>query len=331
MNDLISVIIPTYNRGKLITKSIKSVLNQTYQNIEVIIVDDGSIDNTETVVKKIKDKRVKYYKYQNNKGACYARNYGIKKAKGKYIAFQDSDDIYHEDKLEKQILNMKKNNSDLDFCKICINDQNGHLIVPRDETLGLIFQNKYMEALSTGNFISTQAMLYKKSCLEKLLFDNELPRLQDYDIALRTANSYKISFTNEVLVELYRHGDNISCNHEKLEEALFLYSLKEIEPKKIKYEVVKNIYKEILREFSYELNMEYKNQETNYIKNIEKLTNQIHEEQSKNENLINKINDANSTIFDLNNRINELQLLYDNIRYSKRWNFINKLMKIFGK
>lgn len=129
-NEKISVVIPTYNRAKTINKSIKSVLNQTYTNIEVIVVDDCSTDNTETIIKKIKDKRVKYYKLDCNKGACFARNYGIKKATGNYIAFQDSDDIFEKNKLEKQYENIKKNKSDLNFCRIKLHANNFILFVP---------------------------------------------------------------------------------------------------------------------------------------------------------------------------------------------------------
>lgn len=117
-NPKISVIIPTYNREKLIERSIKSVLNQTYKNIEVIVVDDCSNDNTKSIVNSIKDDRLIYIKLSKNKGACYARNKGIEAASGKYIAFNDSDDVFYKNKLEKQLKNLLNNNSDLDFCKM---------------------------------------------------------------------------------------------------------------------------------------------------------------------------------------------------------------------
>ena len=90
----VSVIIPTYNRAYLIDRSIQSVLNQTYQDFELIVVDDGSTDNTEDIIRQFqeKDKRIKYIKYDKNKGGSAARNTGIKNSVRKYIAFQDSDD-----------------------------------------------------------------------------------------------------------------------------------------------------------------------------------------------------------------------------------------------
>ena len=84
---MVSVIIPTYNRGSLIGRAIVSVLNQTYKDIEVLVIDDASTDYTETVVDSIKDERLHYYKLEKNGGACRARNVGISKAQGEYIAF----------------------------------------------------------------------------------------------------------------------------------------------------------------------------------------------------------------------------------------------------
>ncbi len=92
-NPLISVILPTYNRGYIVERAIKSVLNQTYKNLELIIVDDGSTDNTEEIVKSIEDKRIIFLKHKKNKGASSARNTGIKNSKGEYISFIDSDDV----------------------------------------------------------------------------------------------------------------------------------------------------------------------------------------------------------------------------------------------
>ena len=88
--DKITVIIPTYNRKKLVNKAIKSVLNQTYSNIEIIVIDDCSTDNSENEIKKIKDTRIRYIKLRKRKGANYARNRGILKASGEFISFLDS-------------------------------------------------------------------------------------------------------------------------------------------------------------------------------------------------------------------------------------------------
>ena len=109
---LVSIIMPTYNCGSFIKETIESVLNQTYKNWELIIVDDCSKDDTEKAVKTIKDKRIKYHKLKTNSGAAVARTEAMKKAKGYYMAFLDSDDLWYPDKLEKQIKFMKDNNYD---------------------------------------------------------------------------------------------------------------------------------------------------------------------------------------------------------------------------
>lgn len=107
---LVSIIMPTYNCAKFIGKTIESVIAQTYENWELIIVDDCSKDNTEEVVSKYKDNRIKYYRLKNNSGAAVARTEAMKKAIGSYMAFLDSDDLWKEDKIEKQLEFMNKNN-----------------------------------------------------------------------------------------------------------------------------------------------------------------------------------------------------------------------------
>ena len=109
MNELVSIIMPSYNTADFIEKSIKSVINQTYKNWELIIVDDCSTDNTDEVVEKfLSDKRIVYIKNEKNSGAAVSRNCALREAKGKWIAFLDSDDLWHPQKLEKQIEFMEK-------------------------------------------------------------------------------------------------------------------------------------------------------------------------------------------------------------------------------
>lgn len=108
--ELVSIIMPSYNTGRFIQETINSVINQTYDNWELIIVDDCSSDNTDDIVKSINDNRVIYLKNERNNGAAISRNKALRKAKGKWIAFLDSDDLWKKDKLEKQIKFMKENN-----------------------------------------------------------------------------------------------------------------------------------------------------------------------------------------------------------------------------
>lgn len=109
MNALVSVIMPSYNTGDFIDKSIESVISQTYNNWELIIVDDCSTDKTDDVVSfYLKDTRIKYLKNDRNRGAAYSRNRALREAQGRYIAFLDSDDLWHPCKLECQLNFMEK-------------------------------------------------------------------------------------------------------------------------------------------------------------------------------------------------------------------------------
>src|SRR4030042_5052103 len=99
----VSIIIPTYNRAHLVMRAINSVLDQSFQDFEIIIVDDASRDNTEKMVSGIRDKRIFYIRHEKNRGGSAARNTGIKQARGEYIAFLDSDDEWLPEKLEKQL------------------------------------------------------------------------------------------------------------------------------------------------------------------------------------------------------------------------------------
>ena len=110
MQETVDVLLATYNGEKYIREQIESILNQTYKNIRLIISDDCSKDNTEEVVSKYKDNRIKYHRLENNSGAAVARTEAMKKARGSYMSFLDSDDLWKKDKLEKQLEFMNKNN-----------------------------------------------------------------------------------------------------------------------------------------------------------------------------------------------------------------------------
>lgn len=134
-NDLVSIITPTYNCGQYISKTIESVLTQTYGNWEMLIVDDCSKDNTKEIVSSFKDPRIIYYCLQENSGAAAARNIGLNVAKGRWIAFLDSDDIWSPNKLEKQLQFMKKNDYAFTYHEYSEIDENGN-------SLGIIVSGK---------------------------------------------------------------------------------------------------------------------------------------------------------------------------------------------
>ena len=210
--DLISVIIPTYNRAHIIKRSVESVLNQTYKNIELIIVDDGSTDNTKEIIDSINDKRIKYI-YQANQGAASARNKGIDLAEGQYIAFQDSDDVWHLDKLEKQLKVLKQNDADVIFCKVFLFGNLRKRIVPKN------FKEGFLKKDSLPVEISNATLLGKTEVFLNNKFDMEVPRLQDFELLLRIQKKYSIYCLNEALFDYYLQTDSISNKPEKLLKA----------------------------------------------------------------------------------------------------------------
>lgn len=125
MNDLVSIIMPSYNTGDFIAEAIKSVLTQTYANWELIIVDDCSTDSTDDIVAAFRDSRIFYLKNKENSGAAVSRNRALRKAKGKWIAFLDSDDLWLPRKLEHQISFMEKNNYHFSYTQYEVIDSSG--------------------------------------------------------------------------------------------------------------------------------------------------------------------------------------------------------------
>lgn len=208
---MVSVIIPSYNREKTIERAVMSVLNQTYKDLELIVVDDCSKDNTVEVLKSIKDDRLKIIRLEKNSGACVARNVGVENAQGDYIAFQDSDDEWLLDKLEKQMAIFEKVKVDLVFCAFNRFGLGEDLTYP-ELPEGIVERKVLLE----DSRISTQTLIGKKECFENVKFDPEMPRLQDYDITIRLSKKYSIYFVNEPLVNMYVQNDSISISKNKM-------------------------------------------------------------------------------------------------------------------
>ena len=118
-NNKVSIIMPSYNTAKFIGQSITTVLNQTYTILELIIVDDCSTDNTDEVVSAFTDERIRYIKNEKNSGAAVSRNRALKEATGRWIAFLDSDDLWEEDKIEKQVKFMEENGYAFSYTRYC--------------------------------------------------------------------------------------------------------------------------------------------------------------------------------------------------------------------
>ncbi len=210
---MVSVIIPTYNRAETIKRSVYSVLNQTYRDLECIVIDDGSIDNTEAVVKNIDDPRFRYYRMKENSGACAARNKGISLANGEFIAFQDSDDVWRDNKLKVQLDAISKSNADVCFCSIRRFDVNHKNSVkwPIGLEEGVVPYNTLYESPRT----STQTILAKKYVFDNFNFDEKVKKAQDYDWTLRAGEKYTFFYISDMLVDQYLQKDSITTYGEK--------------------------------------------------------------------------------------------------------------------
>lgn len=219
---MISVIIPTHNRGNRLHKSIESVLNQTYREIEIIVVSDGSTDNTEEVVKNYQKKYnfIELISVFPNKGANNARNEGIKASKGDFIAFLDDDDEWLPTKLEKQMEVFMSNEAiGLVYSEI-------NVIYAKENVKYRAFGGDTgdlsREILLNNVVGSTSSVTVKKEILSKSgYFDVELPAAQDYDLWIRICQLTEVGYASEPGVNYYNNiGENqISSNLQKYEIA----------------------------------------------------------------------------------------------------------------
>lgn len=326
MNNLVSIIMPTYNRGKLIKRAVNSVLNQTHKNIELIVVDDGSTDNTKEVIKGINDNRIKYYSYKNNKGACYARNLGIKKAKGDYITFLDSDDEYLDNKVAVQLDAIIKSKSDINFCKFSshnVNDELG-IEIPSKDKIKEFTTNGIYNTLFRGNFISTEAIFAKREVFNSELYDEELPRLQDFDLVLRLLKNFKCEFVNENLFSQYIQRDSISSNPTKLFACINLILCKNYGENNSQR---KDLVLYLLNIYKNDIEVLYKNENVSIIAENNRLENEMLILKEGNRNLT----EENEMLKKENNDLKIIGEDYIKIINSKRYKLMTKILKIFRK
>lgn len=211
----VSIILPTYNRAYCIKRSIDSVLRQTYTDFELLIIDDCSTDDTEEVIGQIaeKDDRVRCFRQPDNRGVAAARNEGIRRAQCACIAFQDSDDVWRADKLEKQMRVLEgQPDIGLVYCTLEGRKKDGTLIHIPDESLeksGL--QGDMYRLLLQGNVIDAPTVVVRRECLEQSgLFDEELICLEDWELFLRIAQNWKIGYVDEALLLSDIHEGGVS-------------------------------------------------------------------------------------------------------------------------
>jgi len=218
-NPIVSVILPTYNRAHTLRRAIKSVLNQDYYAIELIVVDDASTDDTTTLLESITDQRLRIIRHERNKGVAGATNTGIYAAQGAIIAFQDSDDEWLFGKLEKQVkaFTESSDNTVLVYCtKIFYGRDSNKLSGPRRVTCVPGAKNTKLsgnlrQELQFESNISTQSMLVSREALLRINgFDTRLRNSQDWDLVSRLSELGNFVHIDEPLVNTYWQDDSIS-------------------------------------------------------------------------------------------------------------------------
>jgi len=195
----VSVIIPTYNRSNLVKQAIESVLQQTYTDFEILVVDDGSTDNTRSVVGQISDNRVKYY-HKENGGHCSARNFGLIKAQGKYTAFLDHDDLWPNDYLRVMINRLQSQKEyGVAYARVLSVGEDG-------KTRPFARENRYISGWVTKAFfkggpcIMPSATLFRKDILDGFYFDEALKLGEDNDAFMRLSLKTQFLFVSDANV-----------------------------------------------------------------------------------------------------------------------------------
>lgn len=201
--------MPVYNEENFILDSINSVLNQTYKNFELLVIDNASADNSIKFVRNIKDNRIKIITIKDNQGVSYARNIGIKKAQGDYICFLDADDYWVKEKLEKQVQFMKKNNYEFIY--------SNYMYVHRDGTEKKLVKVplvlNYKKALKNTTIFTSTVMLNMNKLKKNIVYMPNLKRGQDtatwWQILKTGINAYGM---NELLAYYRLKGKSLSSN-----------------------------------------------------------------------------------------------------------------------
>lgn len=207
----VSVVLPTYNRAQLLGDSVQSVLNQTYDDFELIVVDDASTDDTEDVIRDIGDSRVKYIEHDENEGAPAARNTGLKHADGHLISFQDSDDTWEPRKLELQVRSFENASSNVGVVYTGMMRERDHSTVYIPYSSVEMTEGDIRSSISKQNFIPTQTAMVRKQCFDEVgYFDEKTWPISDWELWIRISKQYQFDLVDEALVTGKVRPDSIS-------------------------------------------------------------------------------------------------------------------------
>ena len=200
-----------FNREDFVSEAIESVLNQSIKELELIIVDDASIDRSKEIIKSYieKDKRIKIVLHEKNMGIARSTNDGIDIAKGKYVALIDSDDVWHREKLEKQLQVLKNDNNFIVWTNGILIDESGKILgntfVERNKSLNRKKTGYIFFELLHGNFINKSSLIFQKQNLGNTKFNENFKRLDDYQFVVDLAKTYEFFFINESLTSIRLH------------------------------------------------------------------------------------------------------------------------------
>jgi glycosyltransferase involved in cell wall biosynthesis len=216
----VSVILPTFNRVRTLPKALESVLNQTFEDFELIIVDDGSIDETPAVISSLSDRRLISIRHASNSGVSAARNSGIKASRGRLIAFQDSDDEWERQKLWLQVEKMEMCDPSVGvvYAPFIRHNRTSTRMFPLP---GELLEGDIHTYLLFRNLVSTQVAVVKRECFESAgFFDESLPCLVDWELWLRISRTYQFSYVEQPLAQVYFTSNSISSDKNCLAQAL---------------------------------------------------------------------------------------------------------------
>ncbi len=235
----VSVIMLTYNRAPLILESVKSVLEQCFEDLELVIIDDGSTDNTKDVIKDIKDPRVSYYNFEHTGKISYLRNLGIAHAKGEYIAYIDSDDLWQKDKLKNQVLILNDNQDiGMTFSDVEFFNENGifrkwlynSLSKKYSFYKGSIFQF----LISNQMAIYASSVMFRRNCIEKVGLLDERLNPGDSNFFIRLSYLFDVYIVFDYWTKIRKHDGNMSPHiheisfHEMTQTIISFYDSKDI-------------------------------------------------------------------------------------------------------
>ena len=236
-NNLVSVILPTYNgatrgNGEYLRQALESVLNQSHENFELIIINDGSTDNTENLIKSYRDKRIIYLKNESNKGLGATRNRGLRIVKGDYICFLDDDDLYYENRINTQLNKMLEDNSDVSICGVDIIDEKGKII---RSSIKKNFIVPILDICLINIHIYPSSLMISRNLFNRIgYFKEYICGVEDYDYIIRIALNYNIYYQGNALFAYRLHSQNMTKN---LEQMFFnkLFNAYEVKKDIIKY------------------------------------------------------------------------------------------------